>query len=266
MTAPHRDRWALEPGCIFLNHGSFGATPRAVLEAQAALRAELEAQPVRFLARELLDRLDGVRETLGPFVGAAPEGLAFVTNATTGVNAVLRSLELGPGDELLTTDHAYPACRDALHYVAGRTGARVVAAPVPFPLQDEAQVVEAVLARMTPATRLALIDHVTSPTALVLPVAALVEALQARGVDVLVDGAHGPGMVPVDLDALGAAYYTANAHKWICAPKGAAFLWVREDRRDGVVPPVVSLGGEMDWPRSRYLKGALLAVDRSRER
>ncbi len=252
MTSPLRDRWALEAGCTFLNHGSFGAAPRAVLQAQAALRAELEAQPVRFLARELMGRLDEVRAALAAFVGADPAGLVFVRNATTGVNAVLRSRRWQPGDELLTTDHAYPACKDALRFVAERWGARVVIAEVPFPLSGPQQVVDAVLARVGERTRLALIDHVTSPTALVLPVERLVPALQDRGVDVLVDGAHAPGMLPLDLAALGAAYYTANAHKWIGAPKGAAFLCARADRREGLVPPVVSLGGGMDWPRSRY--------------
>jgi len=251
-SAAQRWRWTLEPGCTFLNHGSFGATPAAVLEAQAAIHDRMEAQPVRFFARELLGLLDGARAALGAFLGADPAGLVFVANATTGVNAVLRSRAWQPGDELLTTDHAYPACRDALEYVAGRTGARVVVAQVPFPLRDPQQVIDALLAQVTPSTRLALIDHVTSPTALVFPVEQLVPALQDRGVDVLVDGAHAPGMLPLALDALGAAYYAANAHKWICAPKGAAFLHVREDRRDETVPPVISLGGGMQWERSRF--------------
>jgi isopenicillin-N epimerase len=249
--APH---WTLEPGLDYLNHGSFGACPRAVLDAQQELRAAMERQPVAFLARELGDRVDAAREALAQFVGADAEGLVVVPNATTGVNAVLGSVApaLRPGDELLTTDHAYNACRNALEVVAAERGARVVVATVPFPLDSEDEVVAAVLDAVTPRTRLALLDHVTSPTALVLPVGRLVAALAERGVDSLVDGAHAPGMVPLDLRALGAAFYTGNCHKWLCAPKGAGFLWVRKDRREGLRPPVVSHGFNRRRPgRSR---------------
>ena len=248
-----RDLWTLDPGVIFLNHGSFGACPRPVLEFQSRLRERLEREPVRFLARELEPLLDAARAALGAFAGGDPEGLAFVTNATTGVNTVLASLRLAPGDELLTTDHAYPACRNALEAWAARSGARVVVARIPFPLVEEDDLVAPVLAAVTPRTRLALIDHVTAPTALVVPLARLVRELDARGVDALVDAAHAPGMVPLALDATGAAYTTFNAHKWLCAPKGAAALWVRADRRAGISPLVVSLGWGGSRPgRSRF--------------
>lgn len=245
--------WPLDPAVTFLNHGSYGACPKAVLEHQAALRAELEAEPVLFLGRKLDERLDLARARLGEFVGADPDDLAFVTNATGGVNAVLRSLAFWSGDEVLTTDHCYAACKNTLDYVAGRAGVKVNVAVVPFPLASPDEVVAAVMAKVTPKTRLALLDHITSPTALVLPIARLVSELDARGIDTVVDGAHGPGMVPLDLNTLGAAYYTGNCHKWLCTPKGSAFLHVRRNRQAAIHPLTISHGhvGEREG-RTRF--------------
>ncbi|HEX3846719.1 MAG TPA: aminotransferase class V-fold PLP-dependent enzyme [Steroidobacteraceae bacterium] len=247
------EHWILDPSVDYLNHGSFGACPRAVLDLQSALREELEREPVDFLVATLPTRLGAAREALAGFLGAAPRDVVFVSNATSAVNAVLRSLRFEPGDELLLTTHTYAACKKTIDFIASRTGLRPVVAALPFPLADEEQVVAAVRAGISPRTRLALMDHVTSPTALVLPIARLVRELDAAGVDTLVDGAHAPGMVPLALSELGAAYYTGNAHKWLCAPKGAAFLHVRRDRQAALHPNVISHGysagfqEEFDW-------------------
>lgn len=253
MIPPLADRWTLDPAVDYLNHGSFGACPRAVLERQGELRAQLEREPVRFFLRELPPLFDAARATLAAFVGADEADLAAVPNATAAVSTVLRSLELRAGDELLTTDHAYGACKYALDHVAAQVRARVVVACVPFPVASEDEVVEAVLAAVSPRTRLALLDHVTSPTGLVFPIARLVAALAGRGVDTLVDAAHAPGMVDLALDAVGAAYTTGNCHKWICAPKGAAFLHVRRDRQAHVRPLAISHGaGRPTGPLGRF--------------
>ena len=248
MPSPHAQHWTLDPTVRFLNHGSFGACPIPVLAAQQELRARMEREPVRFMQRELEPLLDAAREQLAFFLQADPQHLAFVANATAGVNAVVRSLDFQPGDEILTTDHDYNACRNVLLDVARRTGARVVVARVPFPVADEPQMIDAILAATSARTRLAFIDHITSPTALVFPIVKIVRELEARGIDCLVDGAHAPGSVPLELDALRPAYYTGNLHKWVCAPKGAAFLYVRPDRQDGVRPAVISHGENIRRP------------------
>ena len=245
--------WSLDPDITFLNHGSFGSCPEAVLAVQRDWRDRMERAPIQFLDRELEAHLDGARAALGAFLAADPAGLVFVPNAMTGVNAVLRSLRFGPGDELLTSDHEYNAILNTIRAVADRDGAAVVVAALPFPTTGSDAVVDAVLTAVTPRTRLAVLSHVTSPTALVLPIERIVGELDARGVDTLVDGAHAPGMVPLALDTLGAAYYAGNAHKWLCAPKGAGFLWVRSDRRERIHPTIVSHGAnDLRTDRSRY--------------
>jgi len=248
-----RAPWRLDPAISFLNHGSFGACPEPVLDAQRAWRDRLESEPVRFLARELEGLLDEARREVASFLGADADGLAFVPNATTGVSAVLGSLRFKPGDELLTTDHEYNATLNALRLAAERDGATIVRAAIPFPIRDPSDAIDAILANVTPKTRFAMISHVTSTTALVLPIAAIVRELDRRGVDTLVDGAHAPGMVPVDLDAIGAAFWTGNGHKWLCGPKGAAMLHVRSDWRRRIRPLVTSHGeNDPRTSRSRF--------------
>ena len=247
-------QWLLDPEILFLNHGAFGACPRAVLDVQTEWRARLERQPLQFLVRTLEKELDLARETLAQFVGADAEDLVFVANATSGVNSVLRSLEFRPGDELLVTDQEYNASRNALDFVAERSGARIVVARIPFPFHSQEEIIAPILESVTPRTRLLLIDHVTSQTGIVLPIAEIIAALSARGVDTLVDGAHAPGMVPLNLRKLGATYYTGNCHKWLCAPKGAAFLHVRRDKQKLIRPLTISHGANSTrQDRSRFL-------------
>lgn len=234
--------WMLDPDVAFLNHGSFGACPIAVLRVQEEFRNRLERQPLRFLGREFEGLLDRARDGLAEFVGASSEELVFVPNATTGVNAVLRSRTFSPTDELLTTSQEYNACRNALDFVAARCGAKVVVADIPFPIASPSQVIEAVLAKVTERTRLALIDHVVSQTGLVFPIAQIVQTLSERGIDTLIDGAHAPGMVDLNLTNLGATYYASTCHKWLCAPKGAAFLYVKKEKQAEIRPLTISHG------------------------
>ena len=240
-----RSLWSLDPSVTFLNHGSFGACPEEVQLEQGKLREQMESEPVRFFEREAPALLKRAKRRLGEFVGADAQDLAFVPNATTGVNAVLRSLDMGPGDEILVTEYAYGACRNAAEFAANRMGASVKVVRTPFLGATPQSLKASVLEGVNPATRLVLLDHITSPTGLVFPVGEIVEALNEMGVDCLVDGAHAPGMVPLDLSLLNAAYYVGNLHKWVCAPKGAAFLHVRKDRQPAIRPLVISHGATL---------------------
>ena len=237
-----RDHWQLNPNIHFLNHGSFGACPRIVLKAQRDLRDQLEADPIRFLApeRELESKLTEVRHTLAEFIHAAPQDLAFVRNATDGVNAVMRSFPLQPNDEIVVTNHGYNACNNAARFACETAGARLKMAMVPFPLHSNAQILSAIESQLNSKTRLLMVDHVTSPTGLIFPVKQIVDLARHRGVRVLIDGAHAPGMLSLNLAELDADYYTGNHHKWLCAPKASGFLYVRRDLQPEVRPTVIS--------------------------
>jgi isopenicillin-N epimerase len=251
---PIRDAWDLDPDFLTVNHGSFGATPRIVRAAQRAWQDRMERQPTRFMTSDLPAALRQAAGMLGLFLNAAGQDLAFVDNATTGCNAMLRSLALRPGDEVLILSHAYGAVRNAVRFAADRAGARVTEAAMPFPQPTEDALVAAVTAAITPRIRLAVIDHITSGSAVVLPAARIVRACHEAGVPVLIDGAHAPGQVDVDLTAIAADWYTGNCHKWLCAPKGSGFLFARPEHQDSLDPLIISWGYEADVPGpSRFL-------------
>ena len=241
-----RSHWALDPDVLPLNHGSFGATPHQVLAAQQRIRDRLESNPTGFFEDHYQQELNAARAALAEFLGADPAGLVFVTNATHAVASVVGSIHLAPGDEILITDHTYNACRNTVTVAATQAGASVKVVPLPFPGTSSDAVAEAVLSHVNGRTRLVLVDHVTSPTALIFPIERLISELEPE-VPVLVDGAHAPGMVPLSLEALGASFYAGNLHKWVCAPKGSGFLAVADRHRDQVRPTVISHG----WNRVR---------------
>ena len=266
--SPRAKHWSLDSDCVFLNHGSFGATPNEIREEQRRWQDLLEDEPVRFYEDLAMDFMKTTRESLAEMLECDAEDLALVENATTGVNTVLRSLEFNTGDEILVPDHAYQACRNAIDFVARRWGAKVVTVNIPFPIEGQHTAFDIIMAGVTERTVLAMIDTVTSPTGLLMPFERLTKELEARGVAVLLDAAHGIGMVPLSLDKLGASYTTSNCHKWMCAPKGSAFLHVRKDLQHLIHPLTISHGmtfplgdttrfrHEFDWTGTRDISAA----------
>jgi isopenicillin-N epimerase len=238
----------LDPELIFLNHGSFGACPKEVIAAMQAWQLEMEKNPVEFLGRRSGQLLASARSVLAAEIGANPEHMVFVPNATTGVNTIARSLPLREGDEILTTDHEYGACDNTWDFVCQRTGAKVVRVEVPMPFRAE-EFSQRIWAGVTPRTRVIYLSHITSTTGLIFPIEELCQKARQAGVLTLIDGAHAPGHIPLNLNALGADFYTGNCHKWLCAPKGAAFLHVRPEHHSLVKAPVVS------WGYSDHLAG-----------
>jgi isopenicillin-N epimerase len=254
---PMLEHWLLDPECVYLNHGTVGATPRRVLQKQQLLRDEMERHPSRFMLRELngtqpapwrtTSRLREAIDQVAPFVGARPQDLVFVPNVTTGLNAVLGSVPLGPGDELVLTDLAYGAIALAAAAVCERSRATLRTIHIEYPICDRGDVVEPIVRALTPNTKLVVIDHATSQTALVLPVAEVAAECHARGVPVVVDGAHVPGSRPLDIPSLGVDWYSANLHKWAHAPRSCGFLWAAPERQAILHAPVVSWGRDRGY-------------------
>jgi isopenicillin-N epimerase len=239
-----RDEFLLDPNVTFLNHGSFGACPRAVFDRYQEWQLELERQPVLFLGRRLEELLSEARAALGAYVGADPDDLVFVPNATAGVNVAAWAIGLEAGDEVLSTDLEYGALDLTWEHVCTDLGARFVRTPIPLPLASTEELVETVWAGVGPRTRVLFISHHTSSTALTLPVAELCRRARAAGIRTVVDGAHVPGHLPLDLWSLDVDYYAGNCHKWLCAPKGAGFLYVRRELQRDIHPLVISWGYE----------------------
>ena len=232
--------WLLEKDFVYLNHGAFGACPSPVLEKQQHYRDMLEHYPIRFMIKELGDLFNNSKQTLADFIGVKNSDLAFVTNATQGVNTVFKSLKFQPGDEILITNKIYPACRNVVNFICSYSGARVVEVGIDIPVNSEDEIIERIVSATTTKTRLALIDHVTFQTSVIIPVKKIIRALEEKGIDTIVDGAHAPGAIPIRVEDTGAAYYTGNCHKWLCAPKGAGFLYVRDDKQKDITPLSIS--------------------------
>lgn len=260
-----RALWRLDPDMTYLNHGGYGATPVAVLAAQDEWRTRIERNPSGFMTGELPEALRQAASSVAAAVGAVPADLVFVANATEGINAVLRSLVFGPGDEILITSLAYPAVRKAALFVAEQSGARLVEAEIALPVADEAALVASITAHLGLRTRLAIFDHIASASGFLLPVATLAQRARHAGARVLIDGAHAPGQIPLDIPALGADWYVGNLHKWYFAPRSAGFLWAAGEGQVGLHPLAISYGlgqgftAEFDWTGTRDFTAALAA-------
>ena len=260
---PMSEFWGLDASTIFLNHGSYGATPTIVLEEQKRWQQLVEKDPVKFYEEIAPKALLETRKAIAKFVKCDYDDLALIENATSGVNTVLRSLDFNIDDEILVPNHAYQACRNTIDFVARKNNAKVVTCEIPFPINNEEIIIEEIMRCVTERTKLVLIDTVTSPTGIKMPFEKLVKLLENKGIKVLLDAAHGIGMIPLNLEQIGASFTTSNCHKWLCAPKGSAFLHVRKDMQEFIHPLTISHGmtaplegtsrfrHEFDWTGTR---------------
>jgi isopenicillin-N epimerase len=237
-----RSEFLLDPAIVFLNHGSFGATPRPVFESYQRWQLELEREPVDFLGRKATELLRNSRTILADYLGAKADNLVYVTNATTGINIIARSLQLNLGDEVLTTDHEYGAMDRTWRFLSQKRGFKVINYTIPIPLTSKDDFIETFWRQVTPATRVIYLSHITSPTAMILPIETIILRARQAGILTVIDGAHAPGQIPLALDALGADFYVGNLHKWFCAPKGSGFLYVRPSAQNLIEPLIVSWG------------------------
>jgi isopenicillin-N epimerase len=239
-----RQDFLIRPDVAFLNHGSFGACPRPVFETYQRWQRELESQPVDFLGRRVRDLLAEARAKLAGYVGAQPDNVVFISNATHGVNIISRSLDLQPGDEILSTDHEYGACERAWRFACNQRGARFINQPIPLPVDDMETVIDQLWAGVTERTKVIYLSHITSPTAMRMPIAEIAARARTEGILTVIDGAHAPGQLELDLEGIGVDFYTGNCHKWLCSPKGSGFLYARPERQALLKPLIVSWGWE----------------------
>lgn len=251
-TDDFRKLFMLDPEIVFLNHGSFGATPRPVFAVYQNWQRDLERQPVEFLGRRANGLLQHARAILAAYLNTATDNLVFATNATHGINIIARSLRLGPGDEVMASNHEYGALDRTWRYLAGKSGFKYINIPISLPVSSESEFVENFFSKVTPQTKVIFISHITSPTALIFPVQAICARAKSEGILTVIDGAHAPGQISVNLDALGADFYSGNCHKWLCAPKGSAFLYAAPQVQHLVEPLIVSWGWESDHPSNSH--------------
>ena len=268
-----KEHFLLDPDVIFLNHGSFGATPRPVFESYQRWQCELERQPVEFLGRRSDDLLNAAREKLAAYLGTSRDNLVFVTNATMGINILARSMNLGPDDEVLASDHEYGALDRTWKFLSQRSGFKYINHPTSLPVADDEQWIDQFWGGVTARTRVIFLSHITSPTAMIFPVEEICRRARRAGILTIIDGAHAPGQIDLSLDKLGADFYTGNLHKWLCAPKGAAFLYARPEVQSLVQPLIVSWGWEsltpgtsrfvdwMQWTGTRDISAFLAVPD-----
>lgn len=248
-----RNEFLLDPKVIYFNHGSFGATPRPIFESYQYWQRELELQPTYFFGHRAPGLLTNARSVLAEFLGTADQNIAFVTNATVGINTVANSIRLQPGDEILSTNHEYGSLDRTWRFHAEKQGCKYINHPLPLPMTTPEELVAKFWEGVTERTRVIYISHITSPTALIFPVKEIIHKARERNIITVIDGAHAPGQIDIDLDDLGADFYTGNLHKWLCAPKSVGFLYVHPDRQDWIQPPIISWGFQSEHPSSNHL-------------